>query len=302
MAKSAGVVFARVLVALIILAGIGACIYFFLIKNDNVRGAVHEEMSKLLASDEQKTLNTNLGELESGTYFDYNKNVSNQGYSELYLTYYMDNEILDTYANLLMYVGNKDNSKATEIQNDIKSYQTSLTQALRSQSLFNQTYNQLGTTNPATVQNFKSLIIDFEGLVKNYHKLAKDTFDYVTSYFYKNIDAKQSQKYVQSYGLSVEAELLKTAVLSGDEVSVALYKDSLAMAKFYTQSKSANFTAQSSDTQIAKFITVFSAKDKDYSAFLNSTDKADYYNKITDTVEKERIYLLLAGFGLVGRL
>lgn len=302
MAKSAGVVFARVLVALIILAGIGACIYFFLIKNDNVRGAVHEEMSKLLASDEQKTLNTNLGELESGTYFEYNKNVSNQGYSELYLTYYMDNEILDTYANLLMYVGNKDNAKATEIQNDIKSYQTSLTQALRSQSLFNQTYNQLDTTNPATVQNFKSLIIDFQGLVKNYHKLTKDTFDYVTSYFYKNIDAKQSQKYVQTYGLSVEAELLKTAVLGGDEVSVALYKDSLAMAKFYTQSKSAHFTAQSNDTQIAKFITVFSAKDKDYSAFLNSTDKADYYNKITDTVEKERIYLLLTGFGLVGRL
>ena len=56
MAKSVGVIIARVLVALIILAGIGACIYFFVIKNDNVRGAVYEELSKTLASENQNTL------------------------------------------------------------------------------------------------------------------------------------------------------------------------------------------------------------------------------------------------------
>ncbi len=302
MAKSVGVIFARILVALIILAGIGACIYFFVIKNDNVRGAVHEEMSKLLTSKEQNTLTDNLGELESGTYYQYDQNVANQSYSGLYLTFYMDNEILDTYANLLMYIGNKDNTKATEIQNDIKTYQNSLTQALRSQSLFNQTYDELTTSDSANIQNFKSLIIDLKDLVKNFHKLTQDTFAYVTSYFYKNIDAKQSQKYVQTYGLSEEVELLKTAVLSDKGVNDVLYKDSLAMAKFYVQNKSNHFTTQSNDTQIAKFITVFSAKDKDYTAFLKSTDKADYYNKITDSVEKERIYLLLAGFGLVGRL
>ena len=301
MAKSVGVIIARVLVALIILAGIGACIYFFVIKNDNVRGAVYEELSKTLASENQNTLQTNIGtEIEKGTYYTFNKDVNDCGYDKIYLAYYIDQQILNTYSALLVYVGNIDNKRVNEIQDNITNYNNALTQALRSQTLFNDTYSQLGA-DEVTAENFKSMVQDFKSLQQVFHTLTTNTFNYVVEHFYKDINAKLSQKYVLTYGLSIQSNLMNVALNSETGVNANLYLDSKEMVNHFVDCKSNNFTSQSTDLDVAEFISLFSNAQKDFSGFLNSTDKAAYYNEASSD-GKQDLYIIIRGFGLTGRV
>lgn len=305
MAKtSSGVIIARIVVVLIILGIIGACLYFFVIKNDNVRGHVYEEITTTLNSDNQKTFESNIGsQIENGTYYNYSQNLSDDDaklYKSIYLSYYMDKEILDTYVDLLVYVGNTDNAKLQKINEKVSTYTTKLKTAVESQSRFNASYEaNAGAIVPAVSADFKIFVNDFKSLQEVFHQITSETFDYVTKNYYKNVNAFLSQKYAQTYALNAQSNVLNNKISAG--FSDTVYSDSKALVNAYVGFKSSNFTAQSTNTDVSDYITLVANMQNDFSEFYNAESKSAYYSSSSDEL-KEKLVILARGLGISGRL
>lgn len=305
MAKtSSGVIIARIVVVLIILGIIGACLYFFVIKNDNVRGQVYEEMSKTLASSEQSTFDKNIGsQIEDGSYYKLSQHLTENEaklYKTLYLSYYMDKEILDTYTDLLVYVGNADNAKLQKINKNLEDYKTALNTAVESQKRFNASYEaNSGNIVTAVTADFAIFMNDFKALQEIFHKIASETFEYATNIYYKNTNAFLSQKYAQTYALNIQSGVLNSKI-SG-EFNEALYLDSKAMVNAYVNFKKSNFTAQATNTDVSDYIVLVANMENDFSGFYSAESKTEYYSSATNAL-KEQLAILARGLGISGRL
>lgn len=301
---SAGVIVARIVVVLVILGIIGACIYFFLIKNDNVRGQVYEELTITLNSEQQKTFDQNIGSsLESGTYYNVAKNLTAEQFSlykSLYLGYYMDKLILDTYDDVLVYVGNADNGKLQDIGRNVESYEQALSTAVASQERFNATYEANdGALTTAVSADFMIFVNDFKSMQAIFHSISNATFEYSTTHYYKNMNPMLSQKYAQTYIVNQQSNLLSSKISSS--VSDALYGDSRAMIVAYKDFKENDFTDQSNDADVSAFVILVSNMQNDFSAFYSAESKSAYYATASDAL-KQQLNVLARGVGLEGRL
>ena len=302
MAKSAGVIIARVVVVVLLLAAIGAIIYFLVIRNnDDRRGPTYEEMNRILNSENQATFEQNIGELETGNYFNYANGISNVDFKNVYLSYYMDKQILNTYKDLLLYVGNADARALQSISNNLAEYKSALVDVIHSQELFNITQSQgIGASEVAT--NFGYFVADFIELQQIFHVIVNDTFNYVTQHYYENINAFLSQKYAQTYILNIQSGLINSKLTAGERVNEALYQDSLAMVKFYTDCAENSFTEQAdSASSIPDFIALVSNMSYDFSGFYNAESKLEFYDSADDST-KSQLQVLARGLGLTGRL
>lgn len=302
MAKSAGVIIARVVVVVLLLAAIGAIIYFFVIRNnDDGRGPTYEEMNRILNSENQATFEQNIGELETGNYFNYANGISNVDFKNVYLSYYMDKQILNTYKDLLLYVVNADARALQSISDNLAEYESALVDVVHSQELFNITQSQgIGASEVAT--NFGYFVSDFIELQQIFHVIVNDTFNYVTQHYYENINAFLSQKYAQTYILNIQSGLINSKLTAGERVNEALYQDSLAMVKFYTDCAENSFTEQAdSDSSIPDFIALVSNMSYDFSGFYNAESKLEFYDSADDST-KSQLQVLARGLGLTGRL
>ena len=302
MAKSAGVIVARVVVVVLILAAIAAIIYFLVIRNNGeARGPTYEEMNRILTSENQKTFEKNIGELESGSYFNYANGISNVDFKNVYLSYYMDKQILNTYKDLLLYVGNADARVLQNINDNLAEYEDALSAVVHSQELFNTTQSQ-GTGANEVATNFGYFVSDFIELQQIFHVIVNDTFNYVTEHYYENVNGFLSQKYAQTYILNVQSGLMNAKLTGEERVNDTLYQDSLAMAKFYADCAESNFTEQSnSSSAIPDFIALVSNMSYDFSGFYNAESKAEYYAAASDDT-KSQLQVLARGLGLTGRL
>ena len=309
MAKSVGVIIARVVVVLILLAGIAALIYFLVIRGGDSRGNTYEEMVRVLTSENQATFEQNIGGLESGDYYTYaNTDAGNINYKNVYLAYYMDSQILDAYKDLIVYVGDVDGEVISNLDNLISNYETTLAEVVHSQELFNTTHALLGNGGQdnelyaEVSRNFGFFLNDFIRLQDIFHSIVSQTFNYVTSHYYQNVNPFISQKYAQSYALNIQSGLVNTALDSESGVGNTLYQDSIAMARFYVECKQTNFTEQSnSGLNLDEFISLVSNMSYDFTEFYNAVDKSSYFNSANDEL-KAQLRIVAAGLGLSGRL
>ena len=309
MAKSVGVIIARVVVVLILLAGIAALIYFLVIRNDSPRGQTYEEMVRVLTSQNQATFEKNIGELESGDYYAYaNTDASNKNFKNVYLCYYIDSKILDTYEDLLVYVGNADSKVTNSLNELISNYESALSKVVYSQELFNSTHDLLGSSGSNSEayaevsRNFSFFLEDFTKLQEIFHSIVSQTFNYVTSNYYQGVNPFISQKYAQSYILNVQSSLINAALNSEAGVGDTLYQESIAMARFYAECQESNFTEQSdSGLVIDDFIYLVSNMSYDFSEFYKAVDKGSYFDNASDSL-KAQLRIIAAGIGLSGRL
>lgn len=302
MAKSVGVIIARVVVIVLILAAIAAIIYFLVIRNNgDSRGPTYEEMNRILTSENQATFEQNIGGLESGNYFNYANGISNVDFKNVYLSYYMDKQILNTYKDLLLYVGNADTRVLQNISNNLTEYESALADVVHSQELFNITQSQ-GTGASEVATNFGYFVSDFIELQQIFHVIVNDTFNYVTQNYYKNVNAFLSQKYAQTYILNIQSGLMNAKLTGEERINDVLYKDSLAMVRFYTDCAENSFTEQADPSSaMPDFIALVSNMSYDFSGFYNAENKAEYYAAADDNT-KSQLQVLARGLGLTGRL
>lgn len=303
---SRGVVIARILVVVLLLSAVVGClVYFLAIKpnNQNKDSTVFADYNVVFNSTNQIEIDKNLGGLENGNYFTYASSQTGVKYKETYLNYYLNKQVMESYAYLLI-TTTKNEGQIKQLLNNYKAKAEVL---LRSQQLFNTTRAEYGN-NPtageqqAILTNFNVMLKDFDSLSHILRDLADLVFVSVTSSYYVDTNEFKSAQYTLSYCLNIQGELLDTAVSSQAGVSEALYQDSLAMVKEFTLKANNDFVCQSKDANVVDMLKKFALKDNRYQELLNSTDKATFVNNIEDATKRAENVAVLNCLGLAGRL
>ncbi len=303
MVASAGVITARVLAVVFLIALIGVAVYFiFFYGRTTPSSDAYENLTRILNSTEQQTFEQNIGGLESGIYYEYAITSSSADFESVYLNYYIDTLIYDTYSDMLVYAGSiaSDKSLLNTINENALSYESALATLLQSQKMFNDTYPD-GVSN-AVESNFRTMVADFVRLENIFHQITNDIFRFVTDNYYNDVNGFLSQKYAQSYALNAQSGLLNSAL--SERVNTPLYQDSIAMARFYNTCLQNDFTDQSTSTLMGDFVEVVADVNKyDFNEFYMSENKGEYYqNQSGDPEFYSALTIVANGLGLSQRI
>ena len=309
MSKSKGVIITRIIVAVILLSLIVSCVYYFIIRaKDGAKNAdnpIFASLNSSLNSTNFRTIDKNLGSLESGEYYSYAQTQGGLGYKEAYLLYYASREMLDAYGFRLI-SSHGDSSAVSQSITDVDNQAVIL---MRSQEVYNTTREAYGE-NPtdeerqALLSNFNTVVKDLAKYSECMYNLSNAVFNYVNNSYYEGLNAFRSAQYLYGYCLDKQSNLLKEAVrIDFKNVNSILYQESLLMTQKFVEVKNAHFVAQTEDSDVAVVIDYFLDEANDsFEELLNSKDKANFVQQLTSQTDKQKSSLVLIVLGLQGRL
>ena len=301
---SKSVVLIRILVALIVIGALAACVYIFFIKN-NIKVQVYDSYNTILTSENQVNIDNNLGSLESGEYYTYASAYTDLNYKEVYLSYYMNKQVLLSYSDLLVYANDRGKGKyAKEIQNLLNKYKEQQVVLLRSQQVFSTNKENYGE-NPTSEQkeailnNFKQIISDLKEMNTTLKNLSNQVFLYCTTTYYKNGNEFNNLKYIFTYALDQQAAVYITALTSENGVNENLYNETKAMVLRYDLESRGSFESQGTTANNQEVVDYFiDSTNNHFDDFLKADNKSEFITQITDTTQKAKVKKVAQVLGL----
>ncbi len=299
---SKGIKVARIIAVVFVVAVLFVALYFlFFNKSGNDGSKVFAEYNTVIKSEVNLNFDDKMGSLESGDFYQYSQS-QNLDYDKIYLEYYLNVQIMEGFADGLVYAGNFRSAKVTNIINALEEYKTDLTAINKSIALFEGAKEQYGATpteqqENAILANFKVVLSDFNNLVDTLRELAENVFLYVSEFYYQDVDAFKDEKFVFVYCLNEQAKILSTS-----EIDDVLYDDTMALIEGYEYVLGESFTTQSTDENIRLMINKFVNSGDKFAGLLQSKDKGKFVNDTTDENLKYDYQVVMRGLGLSGRL
>ncbi|MBR4270130.1 MAG: hypothetical protein IKQ31_00430 [Clostridia bacterium] len=317
------------MIALCIFSG-ALCLYFFVFDRpaNEHGGSMYVRMSEILTSSSQIDTDLSLGDLDSGKCNDYASNylikhddVAKQAvgkrFKSAFMCYFIDQEIIDTYKDEIVYLGNADIKSYVRLENALDDYEKALANLKLYLDKFIVSYNA-NVASESTFKDFEYMLSDFEKLKDSTHVVACVVFNYVSDYYYGKSGAVNkfaSAKYVFTYALNLQSSTAYRLYIVKEKTTekqyflyeTETYWDTFTQINKYLQVKEDRFVAQSNNANVINMMVLMAANQDAYADFFQFNCKRLYYANIDASTtsganQKSAILIIAKGIGLEGRL
>lgn len=307
MSKSSGVVATRIVLAVLLLSLIFSCVYFFIIKARNDAADADNEVfatyNSTISSENITSINRNLGNLESGSYYDYSRTNNIVGFREAYLSLHMSKQLLDSNSFRLI----SSHGDINPIQNKLKEIDDSAKVLLRSIIVYNTSKESYGSTptteqKAALIKNFEMIVNDLTSYSSLYADLANIVFTYTSKSYFDGVAPFSSAQYLYSYCLNKQIAVLDKAVTDAESnVDAEIYDESIAVSRKFAAVDAAHYQAQTTDTIVMSVISDC-LNGVSFDELLTADNKGKYIKTITDDNKKMQATQMMIAIGLQGRI
>ena len=307
MSKSSGVVVTRIVLAVVLLSLIFSCVYFFIIKARNDAADADNEVfatyNSAISSENITSINRNLGNLESGSYYDYSRANNIAGFREAYLSLYMSKQLLNSNSFRLI----SSHGDINPIQNKLNEINDSAKVLLRSIIVYNTSKESYGSAptaeqESALIKNFEMIVNDLTTYSSLYADLANIVFTYTSKSYFEGVKPFSSAQYLYSYCLDKQIAVLDKAV-TDDKLNVGadIYDESIVVSRKFATVDATHYQAQTTDTVVMSVISAC-LSGVNFDELLNANNKGEYYKAITDDNKKSQATQMMIVIGLQGRI
>ena len=314
------------MIALCIFSG-ALCLYFFVFNRPaNEQGSeMYVRMNEVLSSKTQLDVDKALGDLDTGKCNEYvnnyllkqsetEKQTLGKQFKSAFVCYYVDKQIIDTYKAEIVYLGNADIKNYVRLEGALDDYEVSLNAVKVYLDKFLVSYED-NVASESTQKDFAYMISDFEKLKDINHTLANTVVEYITNYYYGDVNKYSSAKYTFTYALNLQSNTayshyivtVKDTATQYYLYDTETYLDTVAQVKNYIEEKTDKFMASSKDSSVIGMLELMTFYNDEYTDFFTSNCKRVYYASINAStnagaVKKSEIFTIAKGIGLEGRL